>query len=185
MEEDNKHLPSEEERFFRNMMGLSSLMYELITECWEAGHQIVSPTLISIAESALKSYNKKILINNFIKYSNNYWDQIKERNEIFFIEHANDIFHDIPIKDVNLFSVLFTAKDKNGNFVIDSSDREAIWEYFDSFVKICIKYIHKHRCMKKINTENGIILRYTQKFFPLIKIRENAKKWGIKLKGLN
>lgn len=176
--------PSEEERFYENIICLASLMHELTASCWEAGHQIISPTLVSIAESALKKYDKTKLIDNFIKYSEPYWDQIKDRDEIFFIENANKIFKDLPIKDVNLFSVLFTAKDKNNKYVVESYDREAIWEYFDSFVKICIKYIHRKRQLKQRETDKGIMLRYTVTFFPKIKLRQHANKWEVQLDGL-
>lgn len=177
--------PNEEERFHKNMCGLTQLVRELITTCWEAGYKIVPPELIVIGEKYLETYDKVKLINNFIEYTHLYWNEIKDRDETFFIDHANEIFKDFPLqKEVSLFSILFTSKTKTGEFVIVLEDREAIWEYFDSLVKISIKYLHRIRELKMIQKEDGIVLRYRNKIFPQVELKKHAKYWGIKLDGI-
>ena len=111
--------PPEEERFLQNILDLTDLVHELSTICWEEGCDEVNPTLVTIARGYLSGYNPTDLIETFIRYSHMYWDEIKERNENFFIEHANVIFKHLPIKtdNINAFKVFFTTTDKNGEYI--------------------------------------------------------------------
>ena len=175
--------PTEEERFFNNVMGLTDLMHELSSMCWDAGVKDINPQLISLARGYLSGYNKTELIDTFIKYSWEYWGEISERNQDFFIEHANSIFEHLPVKteNINAFKVFMRAKDEYGEYVICQEDREAIWDYFEAMVKISIKYIHRVRGVKLIEKENGFKPVYIKSKFPSIKVRKLAKEWNIEL----
>jgi hypothetical protein len=174
---------SEEERFHKNMMGLANLIHELISSCWDEGYKNISPSIIGLVKSYLNGYDKIQLISDFIQVSHTYWQEIKDREENFFIEHAYQIFKGLPEDQINLFSLLFTAKNSQGKNIIVDEDRDAIWAFFESFVKISIRYLHRVRVLKLIETENGLIPRYTVKIFPNIKLREWAKIWQVKLDG--
>jgi hypothetical protein len=177
--------PKEEERFMANVLDLSDLVHELTSICWDEGFKDVNPTLIVLAKAYLSNYDKVELIETFITYSNEYWDEIKKRNENFFIEHSGKIFAHLPVGKGNIsaFKMLFTTKDKDGNPVINNNDRDAVWDMFDSLVKICIKYIHRVReCVVARNEETGKMRpMYKNNKFPDIKVREHAKKWDIVL----
>lgn len=175
--------PPEEERFITNILDLTALVHELATVCWDAGTKDLNPQLILFAESYLKGYNPVELIEIFIKHSCDHWAQIKAREEEFFIKNAHVIFQHLPIdtSNINAFKILFTATNSKGEHVISQTDRDAIWDMFDSLVKICIKYVHRVRGIKLVNTPQGLRPAYETKKFPKIKVRELAKIWEIDL----
>lgn len=175
--------PSDEKRFIANVMDLTDLVHELSTICWDAGRKDVNPQLILMAENYLKNYDPVKLIETFITHSYPFWKQIKDREEDFFANNAHVIFKHLPVdpSNINAFKVFFTAVDDQGEHIIVSDDRDAIWDIFDSLVKICIKYIHKVREVKLIKTENGLRPKYQNNKFPEIKVRELARQWGIEL----
>lgn len=175
--------PSEEVRFMTNVLDLTDLVHELATVCWDAGKKDINPVLIGFAEDYLKKYDEKELINVFIEHSYTYWVKIKDRNEDFFISNAHVIFQHLPIdtNNINAFKVFFTSKDDDGNFIIPEEDRNAIWDIFDSLVKICIKYVHKERGVKLVKQKDGIVPKYKTRKFPNVKVRELAKIWDIEL----
>ncbi len=175
--------PPEEDRFMTNVLDLTDLVHELATICWDAGRKDINPRLVMIAVNFLENYDPVTLIEIFIKHSWEHWTKIRERNEDFFIHNADVIFQHLPVNtnNINALKVFFTAEDSNGNFIIITEDRDAIWSMFDSLVKICIKYVHKVRCVKLVKTKNGIRPAYTNKKFLQIKVREQAKLWEINL----
>ena len=89
---------------------------------------------------------------------------------------------DIPGNHVQAFKDLFEAVDDMGKYVIIDEDREAIWCYFDSLVKICIKFVHKERCpqLKDLNGK-GIQPVYTKNVFPKIRLQHFANMWKVDL----
>lgn len=175
--------PPEEERFITNVLDLTALVHELATICWDAGRKDINPQLVLFAENYLEGYDPQNLIDIFIRHSYTHWQQIKDHDEIFFIKNAHVIFQHLPVdtSNINAFKVFFTAKDNQGNDLIDENDRSAIWTIFESLVKICIKYIHRVRGVKLVSTKEGLRPAYVQKKYPKIKVRELAKIWNIDL----
>ena len=175
--------PPEEERFLQNILDLTDLVYELSAMCWDAGCNDINPKLVLLARGYLSGYDPVDLIETYIRYSNEYWGEIKSREENFFINHANEIFMHLPIKtdNINAFKIFFTTVDKNSEYVIIQDDRDAIWDIFESLVKICIKYVHRVRGVKLVDTGKGLRPGYINKKFPEIEVRKLAKIWGIKL----
>lgn len=175
--------PPEEERFMTNVLDLTDLVHELATICWDAGRKDVDPRLVAIAENFLESYNPNELIDSFITHSYMHWDKIKHREEKFFIENAHVIFQHLPVdtNNINAFKIFFEAKNDKGIHIIVKEDRDAIWNIFDSLVKICIKYIHKVRGVKLVSTKQGLRPAYKTNKFKEVKVKEQAKLWGIEL----
>ena len=173
----------EEERFSTNMNDLSNLVHELTTKCWNNNCKDVNPQLIMLAQAYLNSMNKIDLIEIFITHSHMYWEEIRNREENFFIEHSGEIFGKLPVDKGNIdaFKMLFTSKDKNGNDLVEEEDRDAVWDMFGSLVKISLKYIHRVRDCYLEECEGKMRPRYRHNKFPEIKVREHAKKWDIVL----
>src|SRR5579885_115460 len=122
--------------------------------------------------------DKRTLIDNFILYSHMHWGQIKRREEKFFNENAKDVFKDLPLGNVDAFKQLFNLKDEKGNFVIDPKDKDVIWDYFQSFVKICIHYIHRHRRPSVIDGKPC----YWAKFHEEVDMRKTILEWQGEMK---
>lgn len=175
--------PSEEKRFMANVLDLTNLVHELATICWDAGRRDINPQLVVLAENYLEQYDPTKLIEIFINHSYEHWSKIKHRDENFFINNANAIFKYLPIdtNNINAFKIFFTAMGDDGDYIIIQEDRDAIWDIFDSLIKICIKYIHRVRGVKLIETDRGLRPVYKTKKFPDIKVREQANIWGIEL----
>jgi hypothetical protein len=173
--------PPEEERFMTNVLDLTYLVHDLATICWDANIKDINPGLVAIAENYLETYDKLKLIDAFIKHSHKYWTKIYERKEIFFIENAHEIFQYLPIdtKNINAFKIFFTAKDNKGEHIIIQEDRDAIWDIFDSLVKICIKYIHRVRGVKLVKTKDGLRPVYKNKLYPDVNVKKHAKIWTL------
>ena len=175
-------LPSEEERFGFNVEGLCETVVVLIKKFNDCGVNTVSPMLITLASKFVSTFTKKKVINGFIEKSYEFWNQIKTRNNDFFLENATKVFGDIPIDNVDVFKGLCTAKDRNGNFIMTSKDYDELWPFFESFVKISIKYIHKERKPYTSRTSREVIYGYENpKFAEYINLPKAAEEWLIKL----
>jgi len=154
---------------------------ELIDIVYEHGHEIVSPQLVGFVGPVLQGIDKIELIETFINstYMPNeeFWTQINQRQEVFFYEHANSIFKQLPMNNVNAFKTLMSANDDDGNQIITAEDREVLWDFFGTLIKICIHYVHEGRKPKLHDGKP----RYTKKFFDHISIETHAKTWNVKL----
>ena len=193
---------SPEERFHSNVVDLAELVHELVQMVSDRGFQIIAPNLIQFAVVVLKNSSASKLIRTFIKYSHDHWNEVKRKNESFFDEHAMTIFKDLPVdtKNINAFKQLFTLKDTNNRPVISQDDKEAIWLFFDTLIKISIKYIHSnrhpilvHRITKQTLSpeKHSLIIdatmasqwemKYQVEFFPEINLEEQASIWNVRL----
>lgn len=180
--------PPEEDRFRTTVLELTDLIHELSSICWEEGIKSMNPSLIVLAKGYISGLDKIDLITAFINNSygpqnNNYWDEIRERNETFFIEHSDSVFANVPVGKGNMtaFKTLFTAVDEDGKNIIIQEDRDAIWDMFYSLVKICIKYIHRVRECVVLEIGDKWKRRYKKNLFPRIKVISEAKKWDVEL----
>ena len=175
--------PLEEDRFMTNVLDLTDLVHDLASICWDAGKKDINPQLVLFAENYLENYDRTKMIDVFIKNSHMHWHKIKERDEDFFIENAHLIFQNLPIdtNNINAFKLFFTAKDDKGEYIIEQSDKDAVWDIFDSLVKICIKYIHRIRGVKLVPTDRGMRPAYKTNAYPKVKVRAQAKLWDVTL----
>lgn len=173
----------EEERFARNTAIMAQAIKECIQQLYNAGYKTVDPTLVSLAASLISTFDKHYLIQGFINNSHERcWDQVKNRNEEFFVEHAGEVFKYLPMDKVNLFKDLFTTKDAQGQSVISQALKNQIWDLFDAMVKISIKYIHKGRDPYSYQNENGqVVNAYRASFFDVVDLQRHVKVWEVKL----
>lgn len=183
-----------ENRFRKNITQLSETLATIIGELQDDGHTFVPPIIIQLITTFLENFDAHTLIRNFIYYSGEHWGMIKKRNEDFFFDHADNIFRDLgdyvpnAQKHINTFKSLFAAKDDNDDFLVVQDDRNLIWEYFDSMIKISIKYVHifKNPTWKVKNgkTIRGYNAKYAKntEFLSNIKASKHAIIWEIELK---
>ena len=153
-------------------------MGELIEDCSKRGKTSLNPTLISLGLTFLTTYNKSTLIENFIHYSYEYWGQIQNREEKFFRDNCANLFPDLPIKHVNAFKELFNDEED----IITDDDKNSIWGYFESLIRIGIKYIHRERGPKIRDVGEGPQRVYSRKEFPKIDLPKHANIWKVELK---
>lgn len=182
--------PSPEERFHANVIGLGELLFDIVKEVNSKGYNIMTPKAIEVAVRVLERLPHTSIINTFIKkshekeikeFKDHWWEKIRDRERNFFLQNAGTIFSDLPINQVNAFSEIFSLKDAEGHFVVSKEDEEEIWEYFESLVKIAIKYIHEKRHPILIRSASEETRRYKVSLFDFVDVGEHAKAWGIDL----
>jgi hypothetical protein len=170
--------PPPEERFKDNSISLIEFVQEICIDIGENGVQITNEKHIEFLKCLINRFNEKELIEGFISSSYPYWDIILEKNKSFFIDGIDKIFSFLPINDTKIFYTIF-SEDSKVNNLIGAEDTTTFWDYLQSIVTICIKYIHVQRLPSSIQEENRIINLYTQECFPYIKIVDEARKWDI------
>jgi hypothetical protein len=145
--------PSSIERFFLNAKGLFTLVAELVETAHKQGLKIVNPKLVNFAGIVLFNIDKKTVIDKFIERSYPHWDLIFKRDEGFFFENAGSVFVGLPLDRVNAFRELFILKMEDGELFISEDDREALWEYFESLVRISISFLQEDKTRNKYNID--------------------------------
>lgn len=136
-------LPTTVERFFMNVEGLFQLISELVNSAYQSGYKVISPYLVNFAGFVLFKLDKNFVLKTFIEKSHKHWEQIRLRDEDFFINYAGQVFAGLPLDDVNAFKELFLLKTKLGERFVSDDDRDAIWDYFESLVRISIHYLQE------------------------------------------
>lgn len=172
----------EEERFSDTTIQLSKAIHYNVTNLFNLGYKTVNPDTVVLISKGIEFFDKHQLIMGFITNSHNLcWDKIKERDENFFIENANEIFQYIPSGEINLFKDLFTTKDENGISIINQDSKDQIWKLFDAMIKISIKYIHKHRAPYSQKRNETIECFYDRSFFNDVDLIKHSKTWAVVL----
>lgn len=189
--------PPPEERFKNNVIEMMSFCEDILKELIRRGYQdIPSPDLIKFGGGVILKMDDHFIIEGFIVKSLSHWDKIKAKDESFFIDHSTEIFSKVPVEIIKTFVELFRLKDKNGMHVVSKENRDVIWAFFESFVKISINYIHNRRMPilvdkeEKVSKENEperYIIVSTPKYKTnymnsTINLRKISEKWGIVLK---
>jgi hypothetical protein len=151
MSEENKivskpkhKLPTTAERFFMNVEGLFQLVSELVNTSYQSGYKIVSPYLVNFAGFVLFKMDKEFVLRSFIEKSHKNWNQILIRDEEFFVNSAGKVFAGLPLDSVNAFRDLFLLKTNSGERFVSEDDRDAMWDYFDSLVRISIHWLQEN-----------------------------------------
>lgn len=187
-------IPSHEERFKANVVGLGDLILEIVKEVNDKGHFVVEPAVVNLTVRVLERLPSKAIISTFINKSNtaadgnvfslekHCWSKIRSRDRSFFVENAGEIFNGLPVERIDAFSKMFSAVDENGKPIVPEEDEEEIWEYFESFVKISIKYIHENRKPVAIRTGTEELRKYQdESFFADVNLLDHADNWNIAL----
>jgi hypothetical protein len=137
-------LPTTSERFFMNVEGLFQLVSELVNSAYQSGYKIVSPYLVNFAGFVLFKLDKEFVLKTFIEKSYKHWEQIRVRDEDFFVTSAGNVFAGLPLDSVNAFKELFLLKTSTGERFVTEDDRDAMWDYFDSLVRISIHWLQEN-----------------------------------------
>lgn len=178
-------MPSEEERFSCNARALTQKMSEEISALQAQGHCTNVPTqILAMLPTLISMYNKKDLIEGFIRNGYKYWEEIRNRDMIFFRDNADEIFAaKLPTVNVRLFREIFAEKDARGNQLLKPETIEYIWSNFQAMVKIALKYIHRERrpLVYQDQAGNNCIRYANPDFFTEIDVPRTATIWKVTL----
>lgn len=201
-------VPPPEMRFRDNAIDMIQYIHDIVKSAEDRGHKIVDPKIISTAGKIMEKFKPDQLIQSFIDHSHNpeeikqwkedsatcaashmppppplqcpVWDQIYDHNDNFFIENAAAIFKGLP--GVDSFKLLYTLKDENGQPVVGQEHKDGLWDFFESYVRISIRYIHAGRGPAVRMLETGVKKpAYTLHFFDYVNIEKHCVKWDVEL----
>ena len=176
-------LQSPEERFHDNIVDLTTFLKEIIERCHNLGYTNIDPKVVEMVRGFLRGYHAEEIIKTFSIKSYEHWPSIKKHDEIFFKNHCNDVFSDLPKEYVDSFRKLFETYKDTGDPVITEEEKNIIWLYFESFVKISIHYIHENRRPDWDLSNNTMRKVYRIGFLPELKgLQKQVKIWNVKLK---
>lgn len=165
------------DNFKTNLILLCNDMKDIISPIYEKGLININPDVIGFVSAFLNNYDTNQLFNNFILYSCEYWGKIKNKDESFFIDNAKDIFKDLPVDNIDPFKEFFTGNN------IEDDDKELIWDYFTSFVKLSIRHVHTTRCPAWKQTDDNYKKVYSkQLYLEVTNLTRMAKDFNIELK---
>lgn len=171
--------PKAEYRLKENIDYLCDFLYELCEESIAQGNMAVDISLIGLACSYVKNYNAISITEDFIFHSVRYWNEIHSKSVTFFETHMAKVFGGLPLsKDqLDMFKILYTDKNKNGESYVSEEDIELVWDYLHACCKIAINYMHDNQdSYQMIKVKLGASKNpYT------LNLEELAKKWNIKL----
>lgn len=139
----NLNQPKAEDRFKENINYLSSFLYELCEECSCKGYRNIDLKLIGLGCDYITSYTAIKLIEDYVYYSARYWDFIKHKSVEFFEKHIGKVFGGLPLSEeqLEMFKILHTARDQNGNPYVSEEDLDLVWEYLHACTIIAINYL--------------------------------------------
>jgi hypothetical protein len=186
--------PSREERFLDNLIDLLTFIGVITKNIYDRGLTSIPPSAFNLGVTFLKSHDKETVLYEFIEGSNTHWDMIKARDEDFFSKHSKTIFGPLPFEKVeeyvDMFKLLFELKDNEGEYIVNKKQRDVIWDFLDSFVKISIKHVHAKRepVVRTQTDKDGKqtkVPMYLKNYCGKLEVPvfiKHAQKWGVVLK---
>ena len=139
-------IPPEEERFYTNLMSLSDYVINYLNLLNSKKLTNINTNSLSLGKGFIKNMDKKVIIEKFINNSHEKcWIYIYEKKERFFIENIGEIFKSITDENISIFKDLFELKDNQGMDILSKDFKEKVWNYLNSLVKICIKFVYKNK----------------------------------------
>jgi hypothetical protein len=158
---------SPEEQFHVNLGDFILFLQNLAGDLVKKGAKI-DLEIITLASLAITIHKPETIVKRFIKYTHKYWDQMLNRDEKYIIEHSGEIFSGLPFEHLNIIRTLLESRDHREFPFVSEGDRNCLWEYLHSFVRLSIRILY-------CSSENYIE-------FKDINCVSEAKKWRISLR---
>ena len=193
-------LPVPCERFKINLLTLFDIVNDMYEEGQENGIIESKFNILGLLKLFIKKTPGDYMIKRFIRRTYSHWDSIYDKNEDYFkdmglqlfsmmqekgidsfkedsdTEEDNSLMSSLSGDHVSTFKNLLSATYMYEGEEIDIFDDERkgdVWKIMHSFVKISLAYIHESR--KPVGD------KYSVEFFPEIKVKSSAEKWGVKV----
>lgn len=137
--------PLVQNRFKSNLLDLGDAIHILVQDNQVHLGDKLPPVVIKVANKFNAGLAAEVLIEGFIVYSYNYWSQIKESNEKFFINDFVKIFGSVPVdKDkIDVIPLMLTGKTKDDKPIVTKEKKDIIWKYLQMMIRQSIMYLHE------------------------------------------
>lgn len=163
-----------QDRFKRVLSQLVSLTKEISEKAVLNGCVTGAENDITNFERGISCITSRYLIENFVVASSDTWDKIATRDQSFLRNNASTLFNLTDDKLCNLDAII------SGDYV-DDEDKDMVWKFLDSMIRISINFIHEERCP---GYNNGVP-EYAREYVQNLDIQNIAEKWNVKLKWPN
>ena len=195
----SEKLPVASERFKANLLTLFDIINDMYEEGQENGIIESKFNLLGLLKLFIKKTPSEYMLKRFIMRTYKHWDKIYDKDEDYFKDMGLQLFSMMQDKGVDAFkseeemqgdnklmsslsgdhvstfkNLLSATYDYEGEEIdiFDDERKEDVWKIMHSFVKISLAYIHESR--KPVGD------KYTVEFFPEIKVKSSAEKWGVR-----
>lgn len=192
-------LPVPTERFKANLLTLFDIVNDMYEEGQENGVIESKFNLLGLLKLFIKKTPGDYMLKRFIRRTWQHWDKIKEKDTDYFKDMGLQLFSMMQDKGMDAFkgeeelsgdnklvsslsgdhiatfkNLLSASYEYEGEEIeiFDEERKGDVWKIMHSFVKISIAYIHDSR--KQVDG------KYTVEFFPEIKVKTSAEKWGVR-----
>jgi hypothetical protein len=192
-------LPAASERFKTNLLTLFDIINDMYEEGQENGIIETKFNMLGLLKLFIKKTPGEYMLKRFIKRTHTHWLKIYDKDSDYFKDMGLQLFSMMEDKGTDAFkgeeefsggnqlinslsgdhvatfkNLLSATYDYEGEEVeiFDQERQSDVWKIMHSFVKISITYIHESR--------NKVDGKYTVEFFPEIKVKSSAEKWGVR-----
>ena len=169
------------DKFKTNIIALLDIIHELLEDFSKRADIKINPQLVMLGKSFINTCSSSMIIDTFIDKSFEHWDRIKTRDEKFFVENCDTIFGDIPLLDTSILKTIYETTDRKGSQLLSDDDKETLWKFFESMVKLSLKHIHEQRepVLKMVENRNEKL--YSKKLYDYVNLSEHSKIWSVEL----
>lgn len=168
------------QRFRDNCVALATYCASLVDGARNEGLTEIDPVYVRAGVLFLEhGVEPDKMIEAFINYSYVYWDQIRTKDERFFLENVTNVFPMWDANVVSLFRALFVARRPSGAPLITQEQRDHIWKIFQSLVKISLHYISEAR-QPYTTANNTLAWRDEYQYTQVENLHSLIDAWGIR-----
>lgn len=169
------------EKFAKVMDEMFDNIGIIISDLNAAGKTHLHAVLVQAFREYILSHDKRFLIDSFIENSQEYWIDIKNKNEVCLLQNAPKIlgsFSDRP--EFDSVKIIFSDQ-------IDEEAKSYVWACLFSLVKLSIHHVYKERgtsVSRSINNEGKSVLTISYKnknLYPQVNLRKQNEVWDLKL----
>jgi hypothetical protein len=176
---------SQVDKFVKVLTELFDNSRLIIEDLHQHGVTNLTPLNVDLIKNVVLNKDKFYLIKTFIETSYPYWDNIKSKNDDFFINNSDKIFGEYAKYDeLNSIKVIF-GKNAQGNPAVDNETKDSLRPFFNSLIKISIRYIFecKEPNIERIEEDGKkkVKISYKSNAYPHIRVLDVAKLWGVEL----
>jgi hypothetical protein len=173
-------IPSSE-RFKSNLSTLLNFCDEIITKAYTENVSTLDPQkTIRIPMLFIHAASSQMIIEEFITYTYPLWAQIHKKNEFELLEEIKRLSAIVGSKSIEIIRELLVLKNTDGSSYISNEEREILWKYLSSLIKISLHYIHEVREPIRCINPPFQYKYANNKFSHVNNLHELVEKWGIK-----
>ena|SRR3990167_8530761 len=135
------------DRFQSCIAHMMGTLGEIINDANLRGYRGVDGEILKKVQSYIDQYDAHQLIISYIQYSYQFWAQMADRDENFFLANCGAIFGFLPIDKsdqaffTQVISNLISARDGNGNSYITDDDKDYLWDSFATLNRISVNFM--------------------------------------------